>query len=259
MRKGRLKLQHLFVTEGSDQQRISVYDTDELYGEKGTFRVLQFSEAAVQGAVDLNRPERIVFEYPRAIIHLMEHNDPQFEDVFMIGHGIGTIVSHLPGKPFKTAEFDEQVVELSRRYFHCSTDHVVIGDGRGILTGEAPQSYDYIILDAFTAEGTPRHLTSREFFRLAQDKLDAEGAVIVNLMGRGGHDPSVASVYTTLLEQFAYVKAFLLPSEGAGALRNMILTGSSRPIGYQGRQMAGFVEIEPHRGHVISDSAPYSD
>jgi spermidine synthase len=257
--RGEWKLQHLFVTEGSDRQRISVYDTEELYGERGKFRVLQFSEAAVQGAMDLDRPERIVFEYPRAMIHLMEHNDPQFEDVFMIGHGIGTIASKLSGKRIKTAEFDERVVELSGTYFHSRTEHVVIGDGRSILAGEAPHSYDYIILDAFTAEGTPRHLTSREFFRLAQDKLDAQGAVIVNLMGRGVHDPSVTSVYTTLLEQFAYVLAFLLPSESAGALRNMILAASDRPIAYQARQMAGFVEVEPDRGHIITDRDPFSD
>lgn len=70
---------------------IQVYETTELYGERGRFRVLQFSGDAIQGALDLDHPRRVVFEYPRAMIHLMEAGEPYFEDVFLIGHGIGTI------------------------------------------------------------------------------------------------------------------------------------------------------------------------
>ena len=116
---------HIQFKEFSHNHEITVYDTQELYGEKGNFRVLQFLDEAVQGAIDLNNPQRIMFEYPRAMIHLMEVNNPSFEDVFVIGHGIGTIASRFSDKRFKIAELDDKVVELSKRYFGYRQDNVV--------------------------------------------------------------------------------------------------------------------------------------
>jgi spermidine synthase len=61
---------HLLAKESSPFNEIEVYDTTQLYGEMGKFRFLQFSDHAVQGAIDLKNPKRIVLEYPRAIVHL---------------------------------------------------------------------------------------------------------------------------------------------------------------------------------------------
>jgi spermidine synthase len=121
---------HLLFKAVSNNYEITVYDTTELYGEKGKFRVMQFSKEALQGALDLNNPERIVFEYPRAMIHLMEFNDPSFNDVFVIGHGIGTIAGYFSEKRFKVAELDDKVVELSKLCFGYRKDNVIVGDGR---------------------------------------------------------------------------------------------------------------------------------
>lgn len=78
--------------------------------------MLEFSNNAIQGAMDLNDPSRILFEYPRAILHLIAHNLPSFERVFIIGHGIGTIAGHLTEKRCKVAELDQTVVEISKRF-----------------------------------------------------------------------------------------------------------------------------------------------
>ncbi|WP_397361874.1 spermidine synthase [Paenibacillus sp.] len=244
---------HSQLHTSSNNHEITVYDTTELYGEKGAFRVMQFSNHAIQGAMDLNHPERIVFEYPRAIIHLMECNAPSFEDVFLIGHGIGTIAGHFPEKRFKVAELDSEVVELSRRCFGYSQDNVMIGDGRQILEGEEPQKYDYIILDAFTAAGTPRHLISREFFSIAHSKLNSEGYILMNLMGKGENDPHINAIYTTLAKEFTYIKSFSLPSEGAADIQNIIIIGGFKPIHFQARQMADFNEIQLGQGYLIRD------
>jgi spermidine synthase len=243
--------------EFSKNHEISVYDTAELYGEKGKFRVMQFSKKAIQGALDLNNPERILFEYPKAIIHLMEFNDPSFEDVFVIGHGIGTIASHFSEKRFKVAELDEKVVELSKRFFGYIKDNVIVGDGRHILESEKSHAYDYIILDAFTEKGTPRHLTSKEFFRMTRNKLDPQGSIIMNLIGVGGNDKLINAIHTTLREEYAYTKSFFLPSEGVTDIQNFIIIGRNKPIGAQDRLMAGFTETELGQGHIIMDSEPH--
>jgi spermidine synthase len=245
---------HVLYKELSNNHEITVLDTTELYGEKGKFRVMQFSNAAVQGAVDLNDPQRILFEYPRAIIHLMELNDPSFEDVFVIGHGIGTIAGHFSEKRFKIAELDEQVVELSRRFFGYDKDNVIVGDGRHILEHEAPGAYDFIILDAFTDKGTPQHLISREFFKITREKLDSEGSIIMNLMGKSENDRLMNAIHTTLREEYTYVTSFSLPSEGAADIQNMIIMGRNKPIRFQTRHMAGFYEIELGEGHILRDT-----
>lgn len=233
---------------------INVGDTSELFGERGLFRLLQFADEAIQGALDLQHPHRIVLAYQRAIVHLMAANIPDFEHVFMIGHGIGTIARYYADKRFKVAEANGQIVELSRSYFDYQLDNVVVGDGRVILEKEASHRYDYVVLDAFTAKGTPRHLTSVEFFRTVADKLDTEGAVILNVMGKGGGDSRIADLYATLAEVFAYTQVFAPPaSETVHESRNLILMGGASPIAYQARQMAGFLPVQPDRGRLIHD------
>lgn len=246
-----MKLLH---KENSGQQEIAVYETDYLFGERGQFRLLQFPDGAVQGALDLNRPERIVFEYPRAMIHLMEENDPAFEDVFMIGHGIGTIAGYYPDKAFKVAELDETVARLSRLYFGYKRDNVLIGDGRQLLSKQAEQSLDFIILDAFTSQGTPRHLITAEFFRMAAGKLDAGGAILINIMGRSEQDWLVSSAFAALSAEFAYTQAFTLPTAESYELKNMILIGSHKHIRYHSGRMAGFVETTLVPGEIGYDS-----
>ncbi|MFE4712588.1 spermidine synthase [Paenibacillus sp. NPDC056722] len=252
-----MNLLHKEIDEGSGgNYEILVYDTAELYGEKGAFRVLEFSNEAIQGALDLNRPDRVLFEYPRAIIHLMEHNVPEFEAAFLIGHGIGTIASYFADRRMKVAEHNKQVLEISRRWFGYDRDNVVVGDGRSVLDSESSQAYDYIIVDAFTDKGTPFHLTSEEFFTLAAEKLDERGAVILNLMGRGEQDRMINAIHTTLGRTFAYTRAFALPSDNASDVLNIVMIGSHDSIGFVSRKMAGFTEIFPEPGHVIWDSVP---
>ena len=245
-------LQILLKTFGNSHE-ISVYETTELYGEKGHFRVLQFSNEAIQGAMDLNDPERIVFEYPRAIIHLMTFNNHSFEDVFVIGHGIGTIPGHFSDKRFTIAELDGSVVEVSKTYFSYRKDNVIVGDGRLLLSNEEPHTYDYLVLDAFTNKGTPRHLISKQFFQIAKSKLESQGSIIMNLMGKGENDKLINAIHRTLSEEFAYTKSFSLRSERATDIQNVIIMGRNKPIGFQLRHMAGFTEFEPGQGHIIMD------
>ncbi|OCT14584.1 spermidine synthase [Paenibacillus pectinilyticus] len=233
---------------------ITIYDTDTFAGEKGRFRILEFSNHAMQGAMDLRQPDRVLFEYPRAMIHLMQANNHSFQRVFLIGHGIGSIASHLKEKRFTVAELDEHVVALSRRYFGYSQDNVRIGDGRQLLREESASTYDYILVDAFTEKGTPLSLTSLSFFQMAAQKLDAEGAILLNLMGKGEQDPLLAAIHTTLHEVFPYVKAYKLPSEGRRDPQNIILMGQNKPITANLRQMAGFVEMMPGYGHILMDN-----
>jgi spermidine synthase len=245
---------HLLAKEISSFNEIAVYDTTQLYGKMGKYRLLQFSDNAIQGAIDLKDLKRVVLEYQRAIIHLMELNNPSFENVFVIGHGIGTIAGHYPGKRFTVAEIDEKVVELSKRFFRYRMDNVVVGDGRQILEKEEPNAFDYLIVDAFSNKGTPHHLTTLDFFGMTMKKLDPRGAIILNLMGKIKNDNLIDAIHTTLRETYAYSKSFFLPGADEAVTGNIIVMGSNKTIDFQAREMAGFFEIELGQGYIITDS-----
>jgi spermidine synthase len=241
----------------SPHQELSVYETFRLYGENGRFRLLQFSEAAVQGAMDLDRPERVLFEYPQAMIHLMKHHQPDFSRAFMIGLGIGTIPRHFPAGTFRVAELDEEVIRISREYFGYTEDNVAAGDGRRLLLAESDASLDFILVDAFNPAGTPRHLTSLEFFRLAEPKLAAGGAVILNLAGKESNDRHINAIHTTLTRVFKHTAAYVLPSSGRQC--NIILAASQRPVSGRISQMAGFREAVLEEGHNVRDPRSWRD
>ncbi|WP_138755580.1 spermidine synthase [Paenibacillus sinopodophylli] len=243
----------LLTKATSGAQEVSVYEANQLYGEIGKFRFLQFSDDAIQGAIDLKEPKRIVLEYPRAMIHLMERNNPAFNDVFIIGHGIGTIAGHYPNKRFVVAEIDETVIELSKSYFHYHMDNIRVGDGRQLLGEQEQGSFDYMILDAFTESGTPYHLMTLEFMELAVEKLNDRGMLLMNVTGKLKNDTLIDAVYTTLKETFMYVKAFSLKAEHLADARNIILAGSNCSIAYETMAMAGFYEIGLDEGYVMRD------
>jgi spermidine synthase len=244
---------HLLAKEFSLFNEIAVYDTNQLYGKMGKYRCLQFSDDSIQGAIDLKDPKRIVLEYQRAMIHLMELNDPSFDRAFVIGHGIGTIAGHYPDKLFTVAEIDERVVELSKLFFGYRKDNVRVGDGRRILRNEEPNAFDYIILDAFTNKGTPLHITTLEFFEMTMEKLDSQGAIIMNLMGKPKNDRLINAIHTTLRETYAYTKAFSLPAVDENDIRNLIIMGSNKTIDIQSQDTAGIYEIGLEQGHIIMD------
>lgn len=232
-------------------ERIAVYDTDELYGERGAFRVLQFADDAVQGAMDLRRPERIVLEYPEAMLHLMERHIPAFEDVFVIGHGIGTLPGRLKQKRCVVADIDRRVVQASRDWFAYDGPEPRIGDGRELLERELSDAYDFVVVDAFTSKGTPERLTTFEWFETVREKLQPNGAVLLNLAGRSVSDPFLHAVRSTLGAVFPHTIAFALP--GATARTNVLLAAGAKPFGYAVRQMRGFREVEWPDGFLLRD------
>lgn len=244
----------LLSKEVSEFNEISVYEATQLYGVKGKYRFLQFSDHAIQGAMDMKNPSRIVLEYPRAIIHLMETNNASLNKVFVIGHGIGTIAGHYPEKHFTVAEIDSLVVEYSRRYFGYRYSNVLLGDGRKLLELQTSNAWDYIILDAFTPKGTPHHLITLEFFEMALDKLTPRGAIILNLMGKAKNDRLINAIHTTLKKTVSHCSAFILPGEDEAAIRNIILVGSHQRMEYEPRDMAGFQEADLEECHIIKDS-----
>lgn len=245
---------HLLAKEVSKFNEMTVFETTQLFGEMGRFRCLQFADTAIQGAIDLKNPKRIMLSYQRAVVQLMGVINSLFYNVFVIGHGIGTIANHYADRPIKVAELDEKVVELSKLYFGYRRNNVVLGDGRDLLMNEEENTFDYIVLDAFTHKGTPLHFITKEFFTMTIEKLTSRGAIIMNLMGKTNNDRVLNAIYTTLREVYRYSRAFSLLSEHEADSRNIIIIGSNKTLDFQARDIAGIYEIELEEGHIIIDA-----
>jgi spermidine synthase len=249
---------HILTTDSSAYNRITIYESTQLDGKLGRFRCMKFADEAIQGAIDLKDRDRIVLEYQKVLIYLMELTNPAFDHVFLIGHGIGTIATHFSRKRMVVAEIDEKVVALSRQYFDADTEHVVIGDGREVLEMQKSNSLDFVILDAFDHKGTPQHLLSLSFFRMARTKLVSQGILILNVLGKPKNDRLINAIHATIREAFEYCRAFSLPAEEAEQ-RNMIVMASRYPIDLSSRVLTGCYEVELGLGHIIGDSDPLND
>ncbi|WP_239616570.1 spermidine synthase [Cohnella mopanensis] len=246
---------YVLAEESSEYNtEIKVVETTQLYGKLGKFRCLQFADDAIQGAIDLKDPKRIVLDYQKAVIQLMALIEPLFDQVFIIGHGIGTISSHHPDKRVKVAEIDAKVVELSRRLFDYQLDNVAVGDGREMLNNEHSDCYDYIVLDAFTPKGTPFHFTTLPFLQMTSGKLNARGTLLMNVFGKPKNDRLINAIFSTLREAYPYTKGYTLPAKNDSEIRNMILLGSKQPIKLSEGTVPGLMEIELEEGHLLMDS-----
>jgi spermidine synthase len=85
-------------------------------------------------------------------------------------------------------------------------------DGR-LFLNKSSQPYDLILLDAYYTDAIPFHLTTREFFALANQKLSPDGIVVANIIGAvtGPHGRITRSVAKTLREIFPQI--YLFPTQ----------------------------------------------
>ncbi len=75
------------------------------------------------------------------------------------------------------------VTQIGRRYFGLDSNprvRVATADGRPYLATHSTR-YDAIFLDAFRQPYIPFYLTTQEFWRLAQDRLQPGGMVMANV------------------------------------------------------------------------------
>jgi hypothetical protein len=110
--------------------------------------------------------------------------------VAVVGLGAGSIAAYAgPNRHVTFFEIDPDVETIAARYFtflaKCGSNcDVVSGDGRLTIARSPNQSFDLIILDAFSSDSIPPHLLSSEALDLYRSKLKPEGAVLFHVSNR---------------------------------------------------------------------------
>ncbi|HSL23131.1 MAG TPA: fused MFS/spermidine synthase [Vicinamibacterales bacterium] len=112
--------------------------------------------------------------------------------VAVVGLGAGALASYArPAQHWTFFEIDPAVERIARNpdYFTylraCgSRCAVVIGDARLQLARMPEQSYDLIVLDAFSSDAIPMHLVTSEAMGLYRSRLADRGAIVFHISNR---------------------------------------------------------------------------
>ncbi|HIK09817.1 MAG TPA: fused MFS/spermidine synthase [Oscillatoriaceae cyanobacterium M33_DOE_052] len=122
--------------------------------------------------------------------YLNSHTPPS--RVAVLGLGIGTLAAYsLPQQQWTFYEIDPLVADIAQNsdYFTFLQNakaefSVILGDGRLQLAKAENNSYDLIIMDAFTSDAIPVHLVTREAIQLYLTKLTPTGIIAINISNR---------------------------------------------------------------------------
>ena len=108
------------------------------------------------------------------------------------GLGSGSLACHSkPGESWRFFEIDPVVIGIASNpdYFtflnSCQPKpDIVLGDARLTMAKEQNESFDLIIVDAFSSDAVPVHLMTGEAIRLYLDKVNENGIVLLHISNR---------------------------------------------------------------------------
>jgi spermidine synthase len=169
------------------------------------------------------------------------------ERVAVIGLAAGTIAKHYTEVfgpiPIDGIELDPAIIETAQTYFGLNEANIrpIVGDGRYELE-QLAGPYDVITLDAYKVPYIPWHLTTREFFGAAYDRLSPHGVMAVNVGRAPGDRRLVEAVAGTMATVFSSVHTVDVP----GSLNSLVI-GTRRPttVGMIAEQLAALPDDAP--------------
>jgi hypothetical protein len=108
----------------------------------------------------------------------------------ILGLGAGALAAYCRGElRCDFFEIDPVVVKIAREHFFYLQDcgplcTVEVGDGRLLIEAKPPQTYDIIVLDAYSSDAVPVHLITHEALVIYRERLRSRGALLFNISNR---------------------------------------------------------------------------
>jgi len=134
----------------------------------------------------------VTYYYPGGGISDVYETTPKPRRIAVIGLGAGVICAYLEEKDVLTFfEIDPDNYEIAKRWFtyldHCKGNvDVITGDGRlsmkNLIKDES--KYDIINIDAFTGDGIPTHLLTKEAIEVYLSRLAKDGIILFHISNR---------------------------------------------------------------------------
>lgn len=125
--------------------------------------------------------------------------------ILYVGLGGGAMPMHahrvLPRASIDVVEIDPLIVDLAQSYFGFRPDSLLrvhTADGRAFIEGAAPETWDLIVLDAFSDDAIPHALATREFLATVHSRLALSGIVLSNLWTANDAYSSMLATYRSV-------------------------------------------------------------
>lgn len=141
-----------------------------------------------------------------------------------VGLGTGSVAAYVrPGDHLTFFEIDPLVVRISTdpRHFsytsECAKGRVdyVIGDARLTLERQPPETFDVLLIDAFSSDSVPTHLLTVEAVRTYLARLKPGGVVILHLSNRNLELDAPAEAVARAAGGYAYLQHYTAPRNGS--------------------------------------------
>ncbi len=170
------------------EQHDTIYNslTIERRGQMVEMRARARGSEALESAVDLSDPLRLVVPYTRSLYGALFFQ-PKPQRVLMIGLGGAgfhrLFTAAYPDTLLQTVELDPKVLELCRdkmEFKPTEKTPVALMDGRMFVKRDR-QKWDWLILDAFRGGFVPPHLKTEEFYKECAARLSDRGVFVTNL------------------------------------------------------------------------------
>ena len=181
-------------------------------------------------AMDLNNPERIVYEYTKFFhLGLLFVNEPN--NVLFIGGGGFSAPKKFfvdyPDMIVIVVEIDQEVVNVGSEFFAVPEDErlkISTNDGR-IFLRNTNEKYNIIILDAYDKSYVPFHLMKREFNELVYEHLTEDGVFISNIITsiEGNSADLFLAEIKTMKSVFPNVYIYPVVSDQQTVIQNVIV------------------------------------
>ncbi len=140
--------------------------------------------------------------------------DRPLRSVAILGNAAGTTARALgrfyPDARVDGVELDPAVSRVGRTYFGMGDNPLLTvhdADARPFLR-RTDERYDLIVVDAYRQPYVPFYLATREFFRLARERLAPGGILALNIASVPGDDGLLEGVAGTLTHEFPAVSVW---------------------------------------------------
>lgn len=143
---------------------------------------------------------------------------PSQPNLAVLGLAGGTVTRQLreyyPQATITGVEIDPAVITAAQKYFHLDEQaiNLVNQDARQFLHS-SHQRYDVLVIDAYANEHyIPWHLTTKEFFHLAANRLSPRGILAMNIGSIGEDTDIFQALVATVASEFKIVAVIPVPS-----------------------------------------------
>ncbi len=198
--------------------------------EEAGVRTMHFGSDWIQGAMRIARPWRLELDYTREMMaSLLLRDDARFpRNALLIGLGAASLTRFLyryyPSTKLTVVEIEPRVVAAARQFFKLPDDplrlNIVIADGSHYIA-ERNKTYDLILVDGYDADAHPGELNMLPFYQMCRARLNDNGVLAVNLLGRSrGYQASLERIKTAFDE-----RALAFPSCDSGNVIALAATG----------------------------------